>query len=417
MPEVDAVAALADLDERGPREDRPEPRRRRVDGDEHGDQRQQRDEGEQPLVHVAVGERRHRGDAPSIATASRPRPSSSQPPRERRRCRRPPRPPHERRRRAEQQAGRPGHRRQVHEVDAVDVVEHGDRRAELPGPLPWSTYVHTITAAETATSSPRCPARGQPGAAEGDERERPEQVPLLLDGEAPDVAQQRRIAAVVRDARRGSGPSCRRRRSPTAGRAAAATAARRCRRTIAHTATAASTVNRAGSRRRARRIQNCGRLVWPELVALVEQQRRDEEAGHDEEHLDAEEPAVHPREPGVVEDHGDHRQRAQAVERRLVAHRRHRRHPRGWAHGSSIWAASAADLGCRRLRFPDRSPPRRVAVSGRGRGPGGRRAAQPFERRVVANRLGHRRTMVPLAVVSTIQPSACRAARTSSAAA
>ena len=29
----------------------------------------------------------------------------------------------------------------------------------LPGPLPWSTYVHTITATESATRIPAVPAR------------------------------------------------------------------------------------------------------------------------------------------------------------------------------------------------------------------------------------------------------------------
>ena len=55
-------------------------------------------------------------------------------------------------------------------------------------------------------------------------------------------------------------------------------------------------------------------------VVFLEQQRRDQEPGHDEEHLDAEEPAVHPREPGVVQQHDDDRQGPQPVERRLVSH-------------------------------------------------------------------------------------------------
>jgi hypothetical protein len=56
-------------------------------------------------------------------------------------------------------------------------------------------------------------------------------------------------------------------------------------------------------------------------LALLDQQRGDEEAGHDEEHLDAEESTVHPREPGVIQHHGRDRDRPQPVEPRLVAHR------------------------------------------------------------------------------------------------
>ena len=45
-------------------------------------------------------------------------------------------------------------------------------------------------------------------------------------------------------------------------------------------------------------------------LALFEQQRRDEVAGDDEEHLDPEEATVHPSETSVVEDDGDHRDRS-----------------------------------------------------------------------------------------------------------
>ena len=156
--------------------------------------------------------------------------------------------------------------------------------------------------------------------------------------------------------RRGSGPSCRR-RSIAHGRSwRSCDCCSSVPANTAHTATATSTANRAGSRRRARRIQNCAKVGVAGPVALLEQQRRDQEPGHDEEHLDAEEAAVHPREPGVVEDHGDHRQRAQPVERRLVAHRRHRRHPRG-AHARRSFRRCRRS-GCRWLRFPGLRTPR-----------------------------------------------------------
>ena len=54
-------------------------------------------------------------------------------------------------------------------------------------------------------------------------------------------------------------------------------------------------------------------------AALLEQQRRDQEPGDDEEHLDPDPPTLHPREPGVVQDHRDNRQRPQPVEAGLVA--------------------------------------------------------------------------------------------------
>ena len=75
----------------------------------------------------------------------------------------------------------------------------------------------------------------------------------------------------------------------------------------------------AGSRRRARRNQNARQVDRAAAAALLEQQRRDEEAGDDEEHLDPDPPTLHPREPGVVQDHRDHRQRPQPVEAGLVA--------------------------------------------------------------------------------------------------
>ena len=63
-------------------------------------------------------------------------------------------------------------------------------------------------------------------------------------------------------------------------------------------------------------------------LVLFDEQRRDEEAGHDEEHLDTEEPALEPPVAGpvervqVVQHHGDHRHRPQAVEAGDVPHRR-----------------------------------------------------------------------------------------------
>ena len=55
---------------------------------------------------------------------------------------------------------------------------------------------------------------------------------------------------------------------------------------------------------------------------LAEQQRGDEEAGEHEEHVDADEPGRRVRVAGVEQDHRDHGERADAVERRLVGERR-----------------------------------------------------------------------------------------------
>jgi hypothetical protein len=53
-------------------------------------------------------------------------------------------------------------------------------------------------------------------------------------------------------------------------------------------------------------------------VPLCEQQSGDEVAAEDEEDLDSEEPTRYPRQPGVVEEHGDDRERAQPIETRQI---------------------------------------------------------------------------------------------------
>ena len=55
-------------------------------------------------------------------------------------------------------------------------------------------------------------------------------------------------------------------------------------------------------------------------IELRHQQRRDQEPADHEEHINAEEPGRQPEHPGVVEHHGGHRERADAVERRQVGH-------------------------------------------------------------------------------------------------
>ena len=263
---------------------------------------------------------------PSMATANMPKPSSSQPPRERAAA-------GDRHGRHTNAAAAPRTRPDARvTVDRYmklmrsTVVERGDRRVEVAGTgavehVRPHHHRHGDRHEDPGGSGPL-----QPSAAEGDEGERPEQVPLLLDGQAPDVAQQRRIPAVVGHAANDLAPvatveACPRQVAPQLRPLFVAAVEDRpdgdCR--------------QHGEQGR----QQSPGATQPELgevgvagaVPLVEQERCDEEAGHDEEDLDAEEPAVHPREPGVIEDHGDHRQGPQTVERWLVTHRGHRRHP------------------------------------------------------------------------------------------
>ena len=79
------------------------------------------------------------------------------------------------------------------------------------------------------------------------------------------------------------------------------------------TVTATSSSSTAGSSRRNLRPQNATSRTRPTPVDLGQQQRRDQEAGEGEEQIDAEESPS--QLAGVEEQHGDHRQAAQPVER------------------------------------------------------------------------------------------------------
>jgi hypothetical protein len=52
----------------------------------------------------------------------------------------------------------------------------------------------------------------------------------------------------------------------------------------------------------------------PTQASFIDQQRRDEEPGEDEEDVDAEQPTRDPGDAGVVKDHPDDGQRTQAVQ-------------------------------------------------------------------------------------------------------
>ena len=116
----------------------------------------------------------------------------------------------------------------------------------------------------------------------------------------------------------------------------------------AHTATNRITAKNAGRSRLARRSQNPAERDPTVAVVFLEQQRRDQEPRHDEEHFDAEEATVHPREPAVVEEHDDHRKGPQPVERRLISHAlrvvRWWRHDTGRPADETTWTPSANAL-------------------------------------------------------------------------
>ena len=79
-------------------------------------------------------------------------------------------------------------------------------------------------------------------------------------------------------------------------------------------ATPTSITSRAGSSRRARRAQNWPSPMVRRSAPLPEQERRDQEPGQDEEHVDAEEPAAGERGAPVVEHDAEDGHRPQAVE-------------------------------------------------------------------------------------------------------
>ncbi len=54
--------------------------------------------------------------------------------------------------------------------------------------------------------------------------------------------------------------------------------------------------------------------MWPDVLPLLQQAARDDEAADDEEDLDAEKAARQPLGPGVVEQYRKHGQRPQTVE-------------------------------------------------------------------------------------------------------
>ena len=234
--------------------------------------------------------------------------------------------PHHRQRRAEQQPAGPRRRRQVQELGPRDApsadLPVGVRRDLARGDLAGRVQ-RGHDAGDGHGDDDQRPAdvvdAARAEAQEPDHRQRPQDVELLLDGEAPEVAQRGEVA---------------RRRVPLPhpdlvpvghvrepGDDVAAELAERV-------ATEHRGERREQHERRQQRRQQAARPPEPELaqtdaprpLVLADQQQGDEVAADDEEHLDAEEPAREPRVVGVVHHHGDDGERPQPVEAREVGH-------------------------------------------------------------------------------------------------
>ena len=237
------------------------------------------------------------------------------------------------------------------------------------------------------------------------EDERPDEVELLLDRQAPQVAQQRRIGGVVGHVAEDLAPVAEVEQRPR--QVASHVASRRRRADDQRDGGDHQQHHEEGRQQPAGPPQPELSEVDPAVaLALLDQQGRDEEAGHDEEDLDADPPAGHPAEAGVVAEHDQHRQGPQAVEARLVPEAAGPapaalQHPPGAVVG--LVGAAQRTRGDVGAQHPPQGPG--VVAEPVGLDDG----ARDLARRVGNPR--HVRTAVPVGVVSTIQPSACSSAR------
>ena len=344
---------------------------------EYGDERGDRREREPRPVGGEVGQvdgdehRRERADRERSGGAERV------PTRRAGVAHRSPRLPQERGGSSEEQAARPGDGRQVENVYPVGSVDHGDRRRHDRVAVRPDPRRHHDGDADPRDRPADRAAGGEADPGDGDDDERPDDVPLFFDREAPEMAQHRGVAR--REVRRFT------RDLPPVGdvEQRPGQVAANLRRLLG--GADREHPDRDGDQDDEERREQPPESPHPErteghgpaTATFLDQERRDEEARHDEEHLDPEEPTLHPREPAVVEQHGDDRDGAQAVERRLVPETGH--------HGSVVGHD-------------------RKTYSHVGRTP------RRFRRDA-----GQRRTVVPSLVVSTVQPSACNSARSESA--
>ncbi len=234
------------------------------------------------------------------------------------------RPPHHRERRPEQQSARPCDRRQVQRIGLRDATV-GDRPVRLRSDvaLPDPTLVvqqrHRDRDHQGGDGEPLGHAEHTtcPDPQQHHHHQRPQQVELLLDGEAPEVAQRREVP----------------------GRAVSLpdpdlVPVRDVEQPAQHVATQFAERVRSEDRRvrdqhehhHEQRREQPASTPHPEMsemdaagaLLLGDQQQRDQVATDDEEDLHAQEPAGQPLTVGVVDHHRHDCERAHAVESREV---------------------------------------------------------------------------------------------------
>ena len=203
--QVQAVAAHPDPHQHDVAHRRPGGRAPVRDGRDHGDRRQARDQepaAEQPRVGAVGGDdmdvprQRAEGDEPDHADdVEQPAAPAHRPAHQGHRA------PHHRQRRAEQQTAGPRRRRQVQEVGLRDAPI-ADLPVGLRGQLARGDRTGVVERGDDAGDGH---GRGderpadvlhppRPEAQDDDHHQRPQQVELLLHGQAPQVAQRGEVA-------------------------------------------------------------------------------------------------------------------------------------------------------------------------------------------------------------------------------
>ena len=157
------------------------------------------------------------------------------------------------------------------------------------------------------------------GEQQTEQDERPQQVPLLLDRERPRVLQGRRhreeIAVLVADSDGTPVRGVAQRRERVGAKLVELVSGRQHRGVGAHRR---DDHEHGGEQPPAPPQPEGAEVDRASAVPFREEQGGDQEAGEDEERVDAQEPALHPRDMSVVQQHCDDGERAHPVERGLV---------------------------------------------------------------------------------------------------
>ena len=264
------------------------------------------------------------------------------------------RPPDQRERRADQQAGRARHRRQVQAVGlrdrpVADVPELVGHLATVGREVAAGHEQEACRDGDADCDEQQPPAQVghpplSPGADQQRHHDRPEQVELLLHGEAPEVAKRREgaccgvplahpdLVPVGHVAEPGENIAAQ------PGQFVAFPDPR---------------VRDQQDEHEEQRRQQASRAASPELpqadparsLVLTDEQQRDQVAADHEEDLDAEEPTRQPLVVGVVHHHRDDGERAHPVEARQVGHAR-QRPPAAVPARVTRWEAPARAAAC-----------------------------------------------------------------------